>query len=459
MSATSDPQSTRADGGVRGRFPAVTLLLVLGALLANVIILSAVSQYGMIMLFAPVLALALALAALRLLDDPVDVLCWFLVIVVNLDFFRIQHTRLTADILTSSLLLYAVLVRLGLSGRLIVRGKVEKVYLVYIGITFISVVLSVDVPASIKNWGRDVEYLLLFVFVSTLSITDHDRLRIAKAAALSSVIPCLLGLAGMIFGIEAFYGQQTPVAGGPAVTRIIGTLSHPVTFSEYLAFISTITLSLVVLVKRWRAVLVPVFLLELTVLYLTFGRTGWMEFAIAVLALFWFMGRRKIVFIVLPVMAAGILAAIPTLLARMQNAFAMSDNSMLWRFGLWIYALRKFPQRPIFGSGPDTFINYVHYGVGFASHHTWIGLLIEVGLVGTFMYLLLMITVGRALKRRRQEPGAMQDPLLMGVSAAFVGLLFASFAGDPFDLPSAMVYFWILLALALKPRSLGPSAA
>src|SRR5258705_2859788 len=106
MSGTSDTQGIRA-GGRWARFPVIPILPVQGAMLANVIILGAVSQYGMIMLFAPVLVLALALAALRLLDDPVDVICWFLVIVVNLDFFRIQHTRLTADILTSSLLLYA----------------------------------------------------------------------------------------------------------------------------------------------------------------------------------------------------------------------------------------------------------------------------------------------------------------------------------------------------------------
>jgi len=157
---------------------------------------------------------------------------------------------------------------------------------------------------------------------------------------------------------------------------------------------------------------------------------------------------------VLPVMAAGLIAVVPALFARMENAFQAGDNSVLWRFGLWIYALRKFPQKPIFGSGQDTFIHYVAYGEGYAAHHTWIGLLIETGIVGVLGFLILMITVGRALKKKRQEARLSRDPILLGVSAGFVGLLFSSFAGDPFNLPVVSVYFWTLLALALRPRLL-----
>jgi O-antigen ligase len=452
MSGSSLPQKIKAGGRVRTRFPVIPLLLVLGALLANYITLKAVSMFGSVMLFAPALALALAWAALCLLNDPVQVLCWFLIIVVNLDFFRIRHTALTADILTSSLLLYAVMVRLGLSGGFALRGKVEKMYLAYIAITFISVVLSVDVPLSIKNWGRDLEYLFLFIFLSTLPITENDRLRITTAISLSSIIPCFLGLIGMVFGIEAFYGQTTPVAGGPAVHRIVGTLSHPVVFAVYLALVATITLGLILTQKQSRTLLVPVFILQLIVLYLTYGRTGWFQFLVSLAVLLWILGRRKILFLGLPMLVVGLVTTLPTLLARLQNAFQPENSSLIWRFGLWIYALKRFPERPIFGSGQDTFLSYIHYGKGFDPHHTWIGLLIETGIVGTLAFLLLVIVVGRELRRKRQEPDAKHDYLVPGVSAVFVGIIVSSLAGDTFDLPVVVLYFWVLLALALKPR-------
>ncbi|HET9235525.1 MAG TPA: O-antigen ligase family protein [Candidatus Eisenbacteria bacterium] len=460
MASTSDSRTTglSSRGVHRPRFSAETLFVVLAVVLMNVITIKAVTQFGTVMLFAPALVLGLSFAALRILDDPVEVLCWFLFIIVNLDFLRIKETQLTADILTSSMLLYVLMVRFGLSGSFGIKGPVERTFLVYLALTFISTLLSVDVPSSIKNWGRELEYWVLFVFLSTLAVSERDRFRIARAVALSSIVPCVLGLVGLVLGIDAFYGQTTPVAGGAEVHRITGTLSHPVVFSLYLSVVAALTLSMLLTQKRSRAILLPAFLLQITVLFLTYGRTGWITFLVAVIVMLWTLGRRKILFAGLPLLLAGIVSTIPSLLARMQNAVQLGDNSLIWRVGLWIYALEKFPQRPIFGSGQDTFRHYVSYGKGFDSHHTWIGLLIETGLVGVIAFLVVMIAVGRALARRRKDPEAKRDYLVVGVHAIFIGILVSSFAGEPFDLPAVAVYFWVLLALALRsPASLRPT--
>ena len=453
MASTSDPRTpgVSVDGAHRRGFSAETLLLLLLVLLVNVITIGGVTQYGTVMLFAPVLVLGLTFAALRILDDPVDVLCWFLVIVVNLDFFRIKETGLSADILASSMLLYALIVRFGLSGAFELKGAVERSFLIYVAVTFMSVVLSLNVASSFKNWGRDLEYLVLFVFLSTLAISEKDRLRITRAAAFSSIIPCVLGLVGMAFGIDAFYGQTTPVAGGPEVHRVSGTVSHPVVFSIYLALVATLTLGLLLTQKRSRALYLSIFLLQLTLLFLTYGRTGWLQLLVSVIVLLWVLGRRKILFLGLPILLAGILSVLPSLLARVQNAFGAQDNSLIWRIGLWIYAFQRFPERPFFGSGQDTFKSYVSYGKGFDSHSTWVGLLIETGVAGTLAFLVLMIAVGRVLTRRLKEPDAKKDYLVASVYAIFIGVLLSSLAGEPFDLPVLALDFWVLLALALKP--------
>jgi len=437
--------------GGKGRVPGRILLSVALALLVCGLTVVATGRYGIYFLFAPALVVLLPLFGLRILSNPVQVFCVFLVVIVNLDFLRIQDSRLTADILMSSMLLYAVLVRVGLEGKVGLRNPVAKAFLAYLAVTFLSVVLSVNVAASVKNWGRDFEYWIFFLFLSILAMTEGDRRAIVKAVMLSSIIPCVLGLAGMVFHIDALYGQQTPVGGGETVHRINSTLSHPVTFSDYLALMGLLTLSMI-MNGTWyrRAFLLPLFLLQISLLYLTYGRTGWAEFAVGVIALFWMMGKRKVVFVVLPTLAAGLLALLPTFLGRLQNVFQSGDNSLLWRFGLWAYALRKFPQKPIFGSGPDTFIDYVAYSVGFAAHHTWIGLLVETGILGVGAFLVLQIVLGRGLAKRRRDPATAGDPLLLGISAGWIGMLVGSFAGDPFNLPAVSIYLWTLLALALR---------
>jgi O-antigen ligase len=328
---------------------------------------------------------------------------------------------------------------------------VERAFLIYLAATFISVIVSVQIAPSVKNWGRDLEYLILFAFLYTLPMTVKDRKTIVAACILSSVIPCFLGILGMVLNISALYGATTPVAGGETVARINSTLSHPVVFSHYLAFISIVTLSLAI-DGRWfrRFYTVPLLLLQVSTLYLTYGRTGWGELGVGIILLFMWYGHRRAVFLFIPVVTWVLLKLLPALQGRITQVLGSDDNSMLWRFGLWAYALSVFPQRPIFGSGPDTFLEYVDYLTGFHSHHTWIGLLVETGAVGLTAFAALMITVGVSLHRRRKE--APRDPLVLGVSAGWVALIVGSFVGDPFNNPAVALYLWALLPLALRGR-------
>ena len=129
---------------------------------------------------------------------------------------------------------------------------------------------------------------------------------------------------------------------------------------------------------------------------------------------------------------------------------ATGENSLLWRLGLWDYALRIYPERPVFGSGIGTFLEYVDYLQGFNAHQTWVGLLIETGLVGTLAFLGLLLVVGRELLRAARRAVPEERPVAQGAVAVWFGLLAASLASEPFGMPSAAVYVWTLFAVALN---------
>lgn len=401
-------------------------------------------------LFLPVLILVTILAARHFLPSPIPVLAGFLLIIVNLDFLKITG-KLTVDVGLSALLMWGLLIRGKLSGGIWGQRGVEKAYSVYLVVTLLAVLCSVSVPASMKRWSRDVEYFLLLGLLLHYGLTERDRSLLIKTVVLSSIAPCVIGLIGLKFHVPALLGAQAPVAEGIRVTRIESTLSHPVTLSLYIMVVSILTLSLFLDKKHFsRWITGPLFILQLIVLYYSYGRTGQVGFIAALAALFWVRGQQKVVFVGLPVGMAGLMLAIPEFWSRWKLVISEGgENSFLWRVGLWGYALRLFPERPLLGSGPGTFIDYVSYDKGYAAHQAWVGLLIETGILGTLAFLVLLIVLGRALWRVQPPHGGRPDSLLAAARAVFVGAVASSLAGGVFGLPSVTVYWWVLMALAL----------
>lgn len=430
-----------------------TGVLVAAAALCAAAVALAAGLRSPLPLFLPAAVLATLLLARGVLSTPVTVLCVFLLIVVNLDFVKLGGSRITLDVALSAALLWALLVRVLLEGRRLFATPAERVYLVFLAVALVSTLLGVAPLVSLKRWGRELEQLILFAFLLAVPLALPDRRRLIGAILLSSVFPCVLGLIGLGFNLTPLLGAETPIGGGERVVRIASTLSHPVTFALYLAVVATMTLSYLWdgrwFSRRWLAALL---VLQIATLYLTYGRTGWAAFIISAAALVCLRGRARYLWVTTPIVALGLWRVLPTFFTRWGTALEVShENSFLWRLGLWAFALRRFPERPIFGSGPGTFLEYISYQTGFNPHQTWVGLLIETGIAGTLAFALLLAVTGGALLRRRRARLPEHDPLREGVIAVWIGLIAASFGAYTFALPSAVIYFWALAALALRP--------
>ncbi len=404
-------------------------------------------------LLLPVAVLAIAVFGARVLSDPVPALAAFLLVIVNLDFLKLGAAgALTLDIVVSTGLLWILLVRCGLERRSLIATSVARAYLVLLIVTLISVVLSVSPLVSIKRWVRDLEYLVLFSLLVGLPLMRAQRRTLVGALIASSILPCLLGLAGLVFNVPALLGDQAPINEGTIVRRIAATLSHPVTLSLYLAIVAPATFALLLDGREFRRrVLAPLFALQILALYFTYARAGWLACGIALVGLLWLRGHRRSLLFLVPLVILALAHFLPAFRGRWQMVTEVGPaNSALWRLGLWSHALQIFLQRPIFGSGPGTFLEHVAYQTGYGPHQTWVGMLVETGLAGTFAFLILLIVVGRALIVRRRDPAVRSDPLLNAALAVWVGLAITTLAAHPFGLPSATVYFWALAGLALS---------
>jgi putative inorganic carbon (hco3(-)) transporter len=426
-------------------------VLVAGLVVIAALVIQA-TLYSAWPAFLPAALLALLLLATRSLRRPAEVLAIYLVLIVNLDFFKIAGSTITADVILSALVTWVLLVRMLLARQPLVRGPVSRLYAIFLAATLVSVALSVAPLESFKRWGRDFEYLVLFAFLISGPMTERERRNLTGAIILSALVPCFVGLLSLVVDMSGVLRLHYL---DPQLThlRVAAHLSHPVTLSLFLLVTATVTLAHLLSNRRFpRFWLTVVLALQVLVIVLTFARTGWIGFLFAVLTLFWLRGERWLLWVVTPLMVIGLLLVVPSLQQRMESALVVNrENSLLWRLGLWAHALTLFPQRPIFGSGPGTFIEYVAYSEGFASHQTWLGLLIETGVAGLLAFVALIVTLTRALWRRRRALAQRVDPLVDAAIASLVGLLVASLTAGAFGLPAVMIYFWALVALALQP--------
>jgi len=408
-------------------------------------------------LLLPVGLVGVAVIGPRLFSDPVSVISLLLVFIVNCDYFHVVG-KISLDVLISSLLLWAILIRNSLDTRKILfQSTAEKLFIAYLVVTFISLLLSVSPLASIKRWGRDFEFLILFSFLLSVPLTTTHFRRLTMATMLSAILPCIIGLLGLWLGIESLLGRNTPISDTVSVPRISSTLPHAVIFALYLGVTSVITLSFLIdgrfFKRRW---LLPLFILQVVVLYMTYGRTGWGGFVFGVAALLWLRGRRWVLLIGAPLALIAFSIMLPSFIGRW--AVALEDdadaNSLIFRIQLWQSALELFPNRPIFGSGPGTFVQYVAFRGGYAPHQTWIGVLVETGIAGMITFVALLAGLFRTMWRRYKLSPPGSDPLLEGVFAVWIGLLGASLTQHTFALPSYGVYVWVLTAIALRDDSI-----
>ena len=402
------------------------LLLILGV--------AAQHRFGTMFLAVPTLILIILAIAQRLFSNPLSILAGFLVVACNLDYFRFGEV-LTGDIILSTFLMYAIMVRLGMQKNVRLQTGIEKTYLIYLLAIIPAVILSLNPFMSFKNYFRDVEYFLLLSLVVSLRPTESDRRMLVGAIIFASVIPVVLGFVGIIFNVHNFYGDVAPLGTGELVQRVSSTMSHPATFSQFLCMQATLTLAYIIQ-GRWfsRRYLVPLFLAQIYLLYIGYTRTMWGEFMISACALAWLLGYRKQVLSLVPLALLGLILFVPTFVNRWSTVAGTEDNSLFIRFALWLKALSLYPQRPIFGSGPDTFLEYVSVG-RYGAHNTWLKALIETGIVGLLTYVILMVAVWRTLVARIRARVDRSDVLPVAVLAIFIGYLVASWLGDVFEIP------------------------
>ncbi|MBN1319920.1 MAG: O-antigen ligase family protein [Thermoleophilia bacterium] len=346
----------------------------------------------------------------------------------------------------------------------------------------IATATSVHWPTALLGKPNRHEGLVTFIdygviYFLFLQFADHaSRLRrLAGSLFWSSVLVSIFGIVQHL-GVT-FAGWQ-PV--GFEASRAFSTFGNPDFLGGFLIFSVAVALGLAVLEQRivWRLVYWVGFGLNGVALVVTFARGAWIGGFIALALLVVIAWRRRVKMRRVDWLPAGASLAVGVAFAvrslssssealnfgkRIASIFEFSSGSGYSRTEIWRAALSAIKDRPVFGSGPDTFRlvfhrfktpEYVRFKGGTSgadnAHDYYLQLAAGSGIPGAVLFCGVFLWAG--VKSFSTVFGRADEPARIIVGAfwaASVGYLVHLVFG--LSLPGITFLLWIALAVVLVP--------
>jgi O-antigen ligase len=271
----------------------------------------------------------------------------------------------------------------------------------------------------IESWRIFLPSAAAFFFI-IVNVTTIRRLKIAAMAAVGS---CLIvtvealcgyyaGFHGEMFVLQSnIFSPQDEVIGQLARIRGAGFLSDPNDFAQILL------IALPLVFMAWRRgriasncflVLVPCSLLLWTT-YLTHSRGGLI--ALAAIALLAF--RKKLGTTTSAVLAATFVLGMLALDFTGGRGISAADGSD--RLEAWANGLEMFKSSPLFGVGFNNFTDLYEI----TAHNSFVLCLAELGLLGSTLWLALLVTTMTSLNRIIGEQKKTQPKRSFGLLQVF----------------------------------------
>jgi len=215
----------------------------------------------------------------------------------------------------------------------------------------------------------------------------------------------------------------------------------------------------------WRKWLMPTIGFLLVVEVATLSRSGLLGLLVGALILAVPYRRHLRTPQLLVPIGAALLLLVAVFLSRrsyfttvLKSRVETSGNSENVHFSVYGFIPHVLHVDPLFGLGLNTFSVYYEFVTGksnWGPHSYYVSLIVETGLVGTFLFAAFLLWVfwrlraaralGRALAAARDPLAARVRPLAWGCTAALAGTL----ASNAFYLTMQFYYFYAFIALAL----------
>lgn len=274
----------------------------------------------------------------------------------------------------------------------------------------------------------------------------------------------------LLTSMYAFYQRVTGVEISASLTdltlnkdmpgRVYSTMGNPNNYAEFLVLLLPFCFAYALNAKTLarKTILLAFCMLPVGALLMTYSRSGWISFAIALVMFAWFYNKKLI-----PIMIVVGLCLLPLLPSSIINRILtignLEDSSSSYRLLIWEGVLRMLGNGYAvqgIGLGPDSFaIVYPPFAEARAAvaphaHMLYLEILVEMGVLGLvsfFWYVCALVRRSGAAVHRAADP-RLKNMLIAGVSA-LSGIAFISMVEYVWFYPRVMFAFFVAAGLTM----------
>lgn len=329
-------------------------------------------------------------------------------------------------------------------------------------LTFIAIYLVAAITsfAPVKSFSIWAIYLVFmsayFVIINTVN-SEKALNNLLTVFVLSGLLVCLYGIAQYVFGWDTTQAWVDEEMFSDIKMRIYSTLGNPNVLGEYILLVLPVSIGLMWTRKDSAAKIVyaGISALMFLALILTFSRGCWIGllFAAAIFITFaagklWGLGL-----IALPILP---MILPETIINRFASIGDMKDSSTSYRVYIWMGTLAMIKDFWVsgIGMGQESFTQvypfYSYSGiVAPHSHNLFLQILVESGICGIVVFLLIMLFFIRRMMTGYQfgGKGDSLSTLITAFSAGVCGFLLQGMFDNCFYNYRVMLVFWCTVAM------------
>ncbi len=332
-------------------------------------------------------------------------------------------------------------------------------FLFFVFITLYSVIGSLDMGDSIRVAIFFVTAFLLCMLVQGTCRTEETLGKLLSFMAAAVFITALYGIVQRVLGVEADASLTDLDLNANMPGRVFSTLGNPNNFAEFLMLFTPFTFAWVLTEKstvRKGLGLVATALAVLALL-LTYSRSGWLAFLVAVLVFIALYNRKF-----LPIVFLLGLICIPLLpesiLNRILTIGNLEDSSSSYRVDIWtgsIAMLRDGYWLYGTGLGAGAFTSvYPSYAVGTSrvaphTHMQFMEMLAEMGILGLLAILWFSVSLVRRTAVWAGKTEGNIRAILCASAASMAGISAIGFVEYTWFYPRVMLAFFICAGISM----------